>query len=94
MLFRSDLLRAWTNLGAVHFQSGRYNLVIEDYNKALALSQKTNETLKAWDYLNLAFAYQLMGDCAKAMEAFAQVTALAPNDFLEQQQVLSKRCSK
>ncbi len=89
-----DLLRAWTNLGAVHFQSGRYNLVIEDYNKALALSQKTNETLKAWDYLNLAFAYQLMGDCAKAMEAFAQVTALAPNDFLEQQQVLSKRCSK
>ncbi len=89
-----DMLRAWTNLGATHFQKGRYTLVIEDYNKAIAISQKTNEALKAWDYLNIAFAYQLTGDCDKALAAFAQVTALAPNDFLEQKQVLSKRCGR
>lgn len=89
-----DMLRAWTNLGAAHFQKGRYILVIEDYNKAIAISQKTNESLKAWDYLNMAFAFQLIGDCDKALQTFAQVTALAPNDFLEQQQVLSKRCGK
>ncbi len=87
-------LTAWTNLGAVHFQKGRYNLVIEDYTKAISISQTTNEPLKPWDYLNMAFAYQLMGDCDKAISTFDQVLALDASNFAEQQQVLYKRCGR
>jgi tetratricopeptide (TPR) repeat protein len=87
---------AYVRRGSVNFQLRRYERAILDYNQAITTSALVSATLNVVDYLNLAFAYQLTGDCAQALPWFDRVVELAPadQDMLDRVAVGRRRCGQ
>jgi tetratricopeptide (TPR) repeat protein len=86
----------WTRKGILDFQVRKYEAAVADYTRAITTSQIVSGTLYITDYINYAFALQLIDDCAHAIPVFNQVGTMAPGDKDVQDKVAVglKRCSK
>ena len=87
---------AFTRRGSLNFQRRRYEDAIADYSRAITTSALLGQTVTVIDYLNLSFAYQLVGDCASAIPLFNKTAEMAPADLDIQDKVAVglKRCSR
>ncbi len=86
---------AFTRRGSLNFQVRRYEDAIVDYNRAITTSAMLSQTLSVVDYLNLSFAYQLVGECDQAIPLFNKTAEMAPadQDIQDKVAVGLKRCS-
>ncbi len=80
-------VRALTQRGSLNFQTRNYFGSVEDYTRAISVSQVTGVAVKPIDYVNLGFAYRWIQDCTRAKEAWNIAAVLAPEDETVQEYV-------
>ncbi len=73
-------VRALTERALLNFQVRNYFGAVEDYTRALSITQQTGGSLTAIDYLYYGFAYRWIQECDKAREMWAKALELAPAD--------------
>jgi len=73
-------VRALTERALLNFQVRNYFGSVEDYTRALTITQQLGTSLSAIDYLYYGFAYRWIQECDKAREMWAKSLELAPND--------------
>jgi tetratricopeptide (TPR) repeat protein len=73
-------VRALTERALLNFQVRNYFGSVEDYTRALTITQQLGTSLGAIDYLYYGFAYRWIQECDKAREMWAKSLELAPND--------------
>jgi tetratricopeptide (TPR) repeat protein len=73
-------LKAWVRRGEVNFATRNFFGAVDDYSRAITVSQQISGTLTAYDYLNYGFSLQWIQECDKAVEMWNKATELAPGD--------------
>ncbi|PJF46760.1 MAG: tetratricopeptide repeat protein [Chloroflexi bacterium] len=73
-------LRALTERALLNFQVRNYFGAVEDYTRALTLTQQSGTSLSAIDYLYYGFAYRWIQECDNARAMWAKSLELAPGD--------------
>ncbi|MDW8396263.1 MAG: tetratricopeptide repeat protein [Anaerolineae bacterium] len=89
-------VRALTQRGSLNFQTRNYFGSVEDYTRAISVSQALGVSLTPVDYINLGFAYRWIQQCDKAIEAWNTASAMAPTDETVQSYVRSgyRQCGR
>jgi len=64
-----------TDLAAGYYERGQMDVALEELNEAVKLDPRNPKTYNVY-----GLVYSVLGDPAKAEQAFAQARALAPND--------------
>lgn len=87
---------AWNRLGVVNFQGRRYEDTIANITRAISITEQSNQKIGANDYIYLGFAYQLMNNCPRAVDAFNKAAEVAPNEASIQSLVSNglRKCAK
>ncbi len=70
-----EYLRAWANLGVVHYGEGRYDQAVECLRRATELGDNTSDTLGM-----LAFALQRAGNGVAAEIVYLRALSVAPDN--------------
>lgn len=73
-------VRALTERALLNFQVRNYFGAVEDYTRALTVTQQLGTSLSAIDYLYYGFAYRWIQECDNARAMWAKSLELAPAD--------------
>lgn len=71
-------VRAWTERALLNFQMRNFFGAVEDYTRALSVTQQLGTSLTAIDYLYYGFAYRWIQECDNARAMWAKAVELAP----------------
>ncbi len=73
-------VRALTERALLNFQVRNYFGAVEDYTRALTVTQQSGASLSAIDYLYYGFAYRWIQECDNARAMWTKSLELAPGD--------------